>query len=250
MSTKALRDIALGFECAWPNPYAPLAVPGQRRGSGWRRLQLGAAIALLALGAWQFGQGAWIQAKAWLAQALIEQAWSKTLAGERQVKPWPWADTWPVARLIAPALGIERYVLAGTGGAAMAFGPGHLEGTALPGDAGNSVIGGHRDTHLAFLRHLPVGSEIVLESPDGARRSYTVRHAMVLDKRDVWIAKQEGPTRLTLITCYPFHALRAAGAQRFVISAFASGATNNTGVARRNAPAPPLNRGGERAARG
>lgn len=249
MSARAQRDITLGIECAWPNPYAPLPVRSRWRGTWLRSLQVGAAIGLLALGAWQFGQGAWIQAKAWLDQALIGQAWSRTLAGERQVKPWPWADTWPVARLSVPALGIERYVLAGTGGAAMAFGPGHLEGTALPGDAGNSVIGGHRDTHLAFLRHLPVGSEIHLESPDGARRSYTVRHAMVLDTRDVWIAKQEGPTRLTLITGYPFDALRAAGAQRFVISAFASD-TTNTGVARGNARVPPLHRGGERAARG
>jgi len=96
---------------------------------------------------------------------------------------------------------------------------------------------------------LPVGSEIHLESPDGARRSYTVRHAMALDKRDIWIAKQEGPARLTLITCYPFDAQRTGGAQHFVISAFASDA-KNTGVARGSTPAPPLNRGGERAARG
>ena len=72
---------------------------------------------------------------------------------------------------------------------------------------------------------------------------------MVLDRRDVWIAKQEGPTRLTLITCYPFDALRAGGAQRVVISAFANDATD-TGAARGNALAPLRNRGGERAVRG
>jgi len=130
MSARAQLDIALGFECAWPNPYAPLPVRSPRCGAWWRKLRVGAEIALLALGAWQFGQGAWIEAKAWLAQALIGRAWAKTLAGHRNVKPWPWADTWPVARLSVPALGIERYVLAGTSGAAMAFGPGHVEGTA------------------------------------------------------------------------------------------------------------------------
>ncbi len=247
MSVTSRPDVALGLECAWPNPYAPLPVHRRPTQSVWQRLRIGAAVILLALGAWQFGQGAWIQAKAWLAQVLISKAWAKTLAGHRNVKPWPWADTWPVARLSVPALGIERYVLAGANGAAMAFGPGHLEGTARPGDAGNSVIGGHRDTHLAFLRDLPLGAEIHLESSDGSQRRYLVRHAMVLDKRDVWVAKQEGSTRLTLITCYPFGGLRADGAQRYVISAFAEGTDHQE--ARTATRAPLKNRGSERAAR-
>jgi sortase A len=129
------------------------------------------ALLLLATGAWQFGKGAWIQAKAWLAQGLIGHAWERTLQGEPSAKPWSWADTWPVARLSAPRLGVERYVLAGADGAAMPFGPGHVHGTALPGTAGNSVIAGHRDTHLAFLRRLRIGEALVVERPDGARVS-------------------------------------------------------------------------------
>ena len=204
-------ELAWGAECAWPTQAAerPLAHP-------WRYLALG----LLLIGALQFGQGAWIQAKAWLSQGLIAHAWSRTLAGEREVKPWPWADTWPVARLIAPGLGIERYVLAGANGSAIAFGPGHLSGTPVPGQAGNSVIGGHRDTHLAFLRHVKPGDELLVERPDGTRVAYQVRDALVLDKRDVWVAKQEGPRRLTLVTCFPFDALRAGGPQRYVVFAF------------------------------
>lgn len=81
--------------------------------------------ALLAAGAWQSGRGAWIQAKAVLAQVLIAQAWSRTLNGEAKVKPWPWADTWPVAKLAVPRLGLEYYVLEGADGSAIAFGPGH-----------------------------------------------------------------------------------------------------------------------------
>jgi sortase A len=149
------------------------------------------------------------------------------------VKPWPWADTWPVARLIAPRLGIDRYVLAGANGSAIAFGPGHLSGTPVPGQSGNSVIGGHRDTHLAFLRHVKPGDELVVERLDGTRVAYQVRDALVLDKRDVWVAKQEGPSRLTLVTCFPFDALRAGGPQRYVVFAFES-----------------RNRGGERGTRG
>ena len=97
------------------------------------------------------------------------------------------------------------------------------------------MISGHRDTHLAFLRELPVGAEIDVQAVDGSRRRYVVRYTQVLDRRDVWIAKQEGPTRLTLVTCFPFDALRAGGPQRYVVWAYAVN--------------EPTNRGGERADR-
>jgi sortase A len=179
------------------------------------------AVVLLVLGTWQFGRGAWIQAKAWLAQGLIAHAWAKTKEGEVNVKPWSWADTWPLARLSVPRLGVERYVLAGADGAGMAFGPGHVRGTSLPGAQGNSVIGGHRDTHLAFMRRLRLGDTVMVERPDGMRVSYRVVAADVLDRREVWVAKQEGPTRLTLVTCYPFDALGADGPLRYVVVALA-----------------------------
>jgi sortase A len=203
--------------------------PAHRNLLAWRCV----ALALLLIGATQFGHGAWIQGKAWFAQRLIAQAWARTLAGEREVKPWPWADTWPVARLSVPSLGIERFVLAGANGSAIAFGPGHLSGTPAPGESGNSVIGGHRDTHLAFLRRVKPGATLVVERADATRVTYVVNDALVLDKRDVWVTKQEGPRRLTLVTCFPFDALRAGGPQRYVVFAFEH-----------------ENRGGERGTRG
>ena len=219
-------ELAWGAECAWP-----VDMPASKVRISWPWKSL--ALALLFIGALQFGHGAWIQAKAWLAQELIAYAWARTLKGETEVKPWPWADTWPVARLSAPGLGVDRYVLAGANGSAIAFGPGHLSGTPVPGEPGNSVIGGHRDTHLAFLKNVKPGDELLVERTDGTRIAYQVRDALVLDKRDVWVAKQEGPSRLTLVTCFPFDALRAGGAQRYVVFAFES-----------------KNRGGERGTRG
>lgn len=210
---KALEDIPLGVECAWPIP--PRATRADR-------VWLALVTLLLIAGAWQAGRGAWIQVKAVLAQILIAQAWSRTLAGETKVKPWPWADTWPVAKLAIPRLGLERYVLAGADGPAMAFGPGHATGTALPGEQGNSVIGGHRDTHLAFLREVKPGDTLVIERPDGVKVSYRAASAEIVDRRDVWVMEQAGPARLTLITCYPFDALRAGGPLRYVLLAFLS----------------------------
>lgn len=213
----------LGVECAWP-------VPDRR--SPWAHSRVAQArprarrwIAALALvvglaGLSQIGHAGYIYAKAWLAQVLISQAWERTLAGETQVKPWPWADTWPVARLRAPRQGIERFVLAGANGRSIAFGPGHLFGTAQPGMPGNSVIGAHRDTHFAFLQWLENGDEIEVEMPGGRVQVYRVSGHEVVDKTATRVlAANPGEPRLTLITCYPFDALRAGGPLRYVVTA-------------------------------
>lgn len=183
------------------------------------RVLFALTVFLFALGLWQMGEASWIYAKARLAQYLLQRAWSRTLAGETQVKPWPWADTWPVARLAVPDHDIDLYVLAGANGRTLAFGPGHLFGTPLPGEKGNSVIGGHRDTHLAFLRDAKPGTELRAQRQDGVWRHYRVRSGAVLDEKDIWVTRQDGRTRMTLITCYPFDAVRAGGPQRYVVFA-------------------------------
>jgi sortase A len=210
----------MGVECAWPppanlGPTGHLPTARQR----WRRRVIGLAASLLCLSAaWQLGQAGYIQAKAWLAGALIEDAWSRTLAGEEHARPWPWADTWPVARLSAPRLGVARTVLAGANGRTIAFGPGHVFGTPLPGEDGNSVIGAHRDTHFAFLQWLENGDEIEVETGQGSTLRYRVVEREVVDQRDLAVlASPPGVRRLTLVTCYPFDALRAGGPLRYVV---------------------------------
>ena len=210
-------DIPLGVESAWPTqtPY-PKSAKVSRRGTPLARALL---VLPLLFGCWHLGHAAYIAAKAELAQVLIGQAWQRTLAGERAVKPWPWADTWPVARLEAPDRDVELFVLAGANGRTIAFGPGHVFGTANPGEAGNSAIGGHRDTHLRFLKDVRYRDRLVVERPDGRRVTYRVDDARVVDKSAVGVLDQDGPDRLTLVTCYPFDALRAGGPQRYVVEA-------------------------------
>jgi len=206
-------DLPIGVEAAWPDRPA-------RRGT--ERLLVAIIVALVAAGVWQMGRGMWIHAKAHLAQLLIASAWQRTVAGEVAVRPWPWADTWPVAKLTIPRLGVERYVLSGADGSALAFGPGHATGTARPGERGNSVIAGHRDTHFDFMRHVRIGDELVVERADGVKVRYRLGTAEILDRRDIWVMDQAGPSRLTLVTCYPFDALRPGGPQRYVLLAFLS----------------------------
>jgi sortase A len=212
--------VPMGVESALPWVPVPSSEKPPKAKSGvLRKLVLALLALVFLLGLWQIGKGLYIQAKAQFAQVLVRDAWERTLAGERQVKPWPWADTWPVARLAVPGQKIDLYVLAGANGRTIAFGPGHLFGTALPGEKGNSVVGGHRDTHLAFLRDVKRGTELEVQRPDGAWRRYRVKAAEVLDQAETWVTRQEGFTRLTLITCYPFDALQAGGPLRYVVFA-------------------------------
>ena len=177
------------------------------------------ALLLAAASAIHLGQGAYIYAKAQLAQLLIERAWQRALAGEAAPRPWPWADTWPVARLEAPAHGVSLFVLSGSSGRTLAFGPGHQAGTPVPGARGNSVIGGHRDTHLGFLENMIRGDSIRIQRADGVTVEYRVTQLDVLDRRETWVTRNDGGTRLTLITCWPFDALRAGGDERYVVIA-------------------------------
>jgi len=178
-----------------------------------------AVAALLALGFWQLGQGAYIPAKAWLAQELMQRAWLRISAGDDRAAPWPWADTWPVARLSAKSHDVDLIVLAGGSGRTLAFGPGHLSASALPGETGNMVIAGHRDTHFAFLRDLEPGHRLTIESFSGATTDYEVIGLNVVDSRKGSLLLDTDDAVLTLVTCYPFDAVDPGGPLRYVVTA-------------------------------
>jgi len=188
--------------------------------AGTRRRALWAAALLLAtLGAWQVASAGWIHAKAVVAQKLIASAWQQARDGGVSRRPWPGADTRPIARLTVPSRDVDLFVLEGASGRSLAFGPGHVSGTARPGSWGNSVIVAHRDTHFAFLRNLALGDEIVVESaPSGVAR-YRVREVTVVDKGETRMLDPADEAQLTLITCYPFDAVRPGTTQRYVVIA-------------------------------
>jgi sortase A len=174
---------------------------------------------LLCLGFWQLGQGAYIPAKAWLAQELMQRAWQRASLEDSRQAPWPWADTWPVARLKANAGDVDLIVLAGGSGRTLAFGPGHLSASALPGETGNSVIAGHRDTHFSFLRDIEMGDTLVIERFSGRKHLYKVVGIDVVDSRRGSLLLDTDVAILTLVTCYPFDAEEAGGPMRYVVTA-------------------------------
>lgn len=184
-----------------------------------RRIWLTIVSCLLCFGFWQLGQGAYIPAKAWMAQELMQRAWRKTHRLDEQHPPWPWADTWPVARLSAREGDVELIVLAGSSGRTLAFGPGHMSASALPGETGNTVIAGHRDTHFQFLKYVAVGESIVLETADGAQHRYRIIGLDVVDSRRGSLLLDTERPMLSLVTCYPFDSIDAGGPLRFVATA-------------------------------
>ncbi len=174
---------------------------------------------LFCLGFWQLGHSAYIPAKAWFAQELMQRAWKKTEGAAEAHPPWPWADTWPVAKLSARGGDVELIVLAGSSGRTLAFGPGHMSSSVLPGEVGNSVIAGHRDTHFRFLQHLRKGDSLLFEMPDGRRHLFRVTSMDVVDSRRGSIILDTESAMLSLITCYPFSSEMVGGPMRYVVSA-------------------------------
>jgi sortase A len=172
-----------------------------------------------AVSLWQAGEAMVLRAKARLAQRLIAAAWNRSLATGAAVKPWPWADTFPVARLEAPRQGAALMVLAGASERTLAFGPGHIDGTPLPGDPGNAVVSGQRDTHFAFLRELRSGDTLVVHSASGRVVRYVVSGIEVVRNKDVRVLLDTGDDRLTLVTCYPFEGVLPVGPLRYVVVA-------------------------------
>lgn len=208
-----------------PRPLPALTGTTRRRIAAWslrirklldaRRCTYGLG-ALLAL--WGFGNAGYIHAKATLAQVLVQAAWERSLAQGRISKPWPWADTWPVAVLEVPRLRRRQVVLAGASGRSLAFGPALSPAAKQPGEVGRVVVSGHRDTHFAFLRELAVGDRIWLSDAHG-RHAYEVTGFEVADSRRARLATQADDARLVLVTCWPFDAVAPGGPLRYVVEA-------------------------------
>lgn len=172
--------------------------------------------------------GSWIYAKAWLAQCLIADAWQQSLLATQSVKPWPWADTWPVARLQASQHQIDWYVLNGARGSALAFGPAWLSDSAAPGTAGSTIIAGHRDTHFRFLKQLEKGDQLQLSNIQGQLRRYQVSHIKVVDSRRQPLLIDPLQSQLLLVTCYPFDAINSGGPLRYIVTATAINPSRTT----------------------
>lgn len=162
--------------------------------------------------------GVWIKAKAELAQILLDRSFEQTIAEGKPVKPWSWADMTPLARITAKRLDQSTIVLSGTSGQSLAFGPGHMSNTPLPGEQGTAVLAAHRDTHFSWIKHLRPGDNIQITGSTGEIKNFTMRRAWIAPYDQSGINANSNEHLLALTTCYPFNS-NEQGKERYIVEA-------------------------------
>lgn len=156
------------------------------------------------MGLYSFSSSLCIHAQTKLVQVLLQNAWQKTLkkGPQKKIKPWPWAKTWPVARLRVPRQNIDTIILAGDSGHTLAFGPGYRFSPQTLGQDGNAVISAHRDTQFNFLKNISLGDTIYIQTADAIARTYQVKKTQIVDEEASIELDNQAPM-ITLITRYP-----------------------------------------------
>jgi len=125
-------------------------------------------------------------------------------------------DGAPVARIVIPSLDLDEIVLEGVDADELNAEPGHLTGSAYPGEAGNAVISAHRDRHFNHLDVLAVGDTIVTES--GTHHDTWVVVAKRVVDKDARALFQTPDATLTLTTCWPIRYMGPAP-ERLIVTA-------------------------------
>ncbi|HFC30949.1 MAG TPA: class GN sortase [Oceanospirillales bacterium] len=174
-------------------------------------------IILFSLGFWQVSFSAYMLAKAYFSQYLIQQAWQQTLIDNKQYKPWTWADTYPIAEMEIPRINKKSYILQGSSGRNLAFSATHISQSGMPEDNKSMIIAGHRDSHFSYLKHVIQGDEIIVKTTSHSYH-YIISKIAIIDstKQKLNIHNQK---ELILVTCYPFDAINSGGKLRYVIFA-------------------------------
>jgi sortase A len=104
-----------------------------------------------------------------------------------------------------PAIGVNSVMYEGIRMTTLDYGPGHWPGSAMPGQPGNVVVGGHRTSkHKVFRRvdELVPGDEIIFTMPDGVY-TYVVNRIEIVDPSAVWIVDPTPTPQATLFACHP-----------------------------------------------
>jgi LPXTG-site transpeptidase (sortase) family protein len=147
------------------------------------------------------------------AQAHRAVARARTVALRRGPEPAP-AEGTPIGRLVIPRIDLDEIVLEGIETEDLNAGPGHLPGSVLPGERGNSIVSAHRDRHFNHFDALKVGDTVVTESRIG-HMTWVIVSQRVVDK-DARALFRTSDTTLTLTTCWPIRYLGSAPSRLIV----------------------------------
>ena len=183
-----------------------------RRTLKWARRALFVCAVLL------LGYCGFALADSWVFQRRESRDLDRQLRGERASSGGPlgsepsaiWKGA-PVAamhgligRIEIPRLLFSEVVVEGIGSTTLRRVVGHIPGTALPGEAGNVGLAGHRDRFFRPLKDLRIHDTIQFSTPRGYFR-YEVESLRIVDQDDVGVLAASAENVLTLVTCYPFY---------------------------------------------
>ncbi len=110
-----------------------------------------------------------------------------------------------VGSIEIPKLDVDMTMYEGIRLTTLDYGPGHWPGTALPGQHGNVVVGGHRtSSHRVFrnVDQLTAGDEIIFRDETGAH-TYLVNRVEVVEPTAMWIVDPTETATATLFACHP-----------------------------------------------
>lgn len=161
----------------------------------------------------------WLPIKGWLSQQLISYSWHETISLNQKIKPWPWADTYPIAELSFQRLNKSIVVLNGGDPTTLAFSAGAIAPFNQVLSTKPFVVAGHRDSHFSFLNEVFMNDIISLADSHGQSQLYQVEAIEIVDASTGQLPVLADNSQLVLITCYPFTDASSNSNERYVITA-------------------------------
>ena len=123
----------------------------------------------------------------------------------------------PVGRIRIGRIGLDMVVVQGTDHETLKKGPGHYEGSALPGEGRLVYVAGHRTTYLApfaYIDEIRPGDYVRLDVPYGTFTYRVSRHYVVAEDQ-VSVLRDHGRELLRLQACHP----RFFASHRYIVDA-------------------------------
>ncbi len=174
---------------------------------------------LLITGSFFCLHASWLPVKACLSQQLISYSWRQSIDLQQRIKPWPWADTYPIAELSFERLNKRIVVLNGGDPTTLAFSAGAIAPFNQAASPRPFVVAGHRDSHFSFLNEVFMNDIISLADKHGRSQLYQVEAIDIVDASSGELPVLADDSQLILITCYPFNSTRNNSNERYVITA-------------------------------
>lgn len=151
------------------------------------------------------------------AQRQLEAQWEKQVATAGAPGLPQLSQQEMLTRVSIPKINLDAIVVEGATRKQLSIGPAHVTDTAFPGETGNAVITGHRDTFFRHIYELQKGDSILVRS-NGEVFKYEVTGKKIVKPEDVSVLKPTRDAQLTLITCYPTYYIGPAPDRLVVFS--------------------------------